>query len=60
MKVKTKRLAGKAKRVYRRKCGVCGFVHEQSKMIRTDLSPNGWICRHCWQENNDPEWEEEV
>lgn len=38
MKVKTKRLAGKAKRVYRRKCGVCGFVHEQSKMIRTDLS----------------------
>ena len=32
--------------------------HEQSKMIRTECSPNGWICRECrWKEH--PEYEVE-
>lgn len=35
------------KRKYYRKCGVCGERHEQSEMIRTDNSPNGWICFDC-------------
>lgn len=47
------------KRNYFRKCGVCGSRHEQSEMIRTDNSPNGWICAACWNDNTDPEWEEE-
>lgn len=37
------------KRKYYRKCGVCGCRHEQSEMIRTDNSPNGWICFGCHQ-----------
>lgn len=48
------------KRKYYRKCGVCGSRHEQSEMIRTDTSPNGWICTACWNDNNDPDWEEDV
>lgn len=35
------------KRKYYRKCGVCGSRHEQSEMIRTDKSSNGWICSEC-------------
>ena len=35
------------KRKYFRKCGVCGSRHEQSDMIRTNLSPNGWIYVDC-------------
>lgn len=31
----------------KRKCGICGERHEQSEMIRTDNSPNGWICFDC-------------
>jgi predicted RNA-binding protein YlxR (DUF448 family) len=34
-------------RKYYRKCGVCGERHEQSEMIRTNNSPNGWICFDC-------------
>ena len=37
----------KKKRKYYRKCGICGERHEQSEMIRTDNSPNGWICFDC-------------
>ena len=36
------------KRKYFRKCGLCGERHEQSEMIRTYESPNGWICRDCY------------
>ena len=46
------------KRKYYRKCGVCGFRHEQSEMIRTNNSPNGWICIGCLIDNDDPDWEE--
>lgn len=35
------------KRKYYRKCGVCGERHEQSEMIRTYESPNGWSCISC-------------
>lgn len=35
------------KRKYYRKCGICGEQYEQSEMIRTDQSPNGWICIDC-------------
>ena len=38
----------KKKRKYFRKCGVCGERHEQSEMIRTDESPNGWVCQECY------------
>ena len=37
----------KKKRKYFRKCGICGERHEQSEMIRTDESPNGWMCLDC-------------
>lgn len=37
-------------RKYIRKCGVCGKRHEQSDMIRTNDSPNGWICADCHSE----------
>lgn len=37
----------KKKRKYYRRCGICGERHEQSKMIRTDDSPNGWSCFDC-------------
>ena len=39
----------KKKRKYFRKCGVCGDRYEQSEMIRTYKSPNGWICTECQQ-----------
>ncbi len=37
----------KKKRKYFRKCGICGERLEQSKMVRTDDSPNGWLCADC-------------
>ena len=48
----------KRKRKYYRKCGVCGCRHEQSEMIRTNLSPNGWICYECYRDEH-PEYEED-
>ena len=41
-------MTNKKKRKYFRKCGVCGERHEQSEMIRTDQSPNWWICFDCY------------
>lgn len=46
------------KRKYFRKCGVCGERWEQSDMIRTDNSPNGWICHECVLREH-PEYESE-
>lgn len=46
------------KRKYYRKCGICGCRHEQSEMVRTNLSPNGWLCHDCYIYEN-PECEEE-
>ena len=46
MKAKTQ----KKPRKYFRKCGICGDRHEQSEMIRTNESPNGWLCVHCHQD----------
>lgn len=40
----------KKKRKYIRKCGVCGIRFEQSEMIRTEASPNGWLCCDCEKE----------
>ena len=37
----------KKKRKYFRKCGICGERYEQSEMIRTYESPNGWMCLDC-------------
>lgn len=51
-------MANKQKRKYYRKCGVCGRRHEQSEMVRTNNSTNGWICLDCWTDNTDPDWEE--
>lgn len=36
------------KRKYFRKCGCCGERYEQSEMIRTYESPNGWYCIDCY------------
>ena len=44
---KPKVATNKKKRKYIRKCGVCGVKFEQSEMIRTDVSPNGWMCYDC-------------
>lgn len=44
---KLRRNSQPKKRKYFRKCGVCGERWEQSDMIRTDNSPNGWICHEC-------------
>lgn len=38
----------KAKRLYYRKCGHCGTRQEQSDMVRTNESPNGWLCKDCY------------
>lgn len=48
-------MKNKKKRKYYRKCGICGFVHEQSDMIRTDLSPNGWMCHNCYLDEHPEE-----
>lgn len=45
-------------RQYFRKCGCCGCRHEQSELIRTNNSPNGWICLECFNTYNDPDYEE--
>ena len=37
----------KKKRKYNRKCGICGERHEQSEMVRTNQSLNGWLCVEC-------------
>ena len=42
-------MTAKKKRKYYRKCGVCGERQGQSEMIRTDESPNGWICEECYR-----------
>ena len=46
----------KIKRKYFRKCGCCGDRHEQSDMIRTYQSPNGWLCQECYRKQH-PEFE---
>lgn len=38
------------KRKYFRKCGVCGKRQEQSDMVRTNKSDNGWMCEDCWDD----------
>lgn len=43
----------KKTRKYFRKCGVCGERHEQSEMLRTDFSPNGWLCIDCGLEKTE-------
>jgi predicted RNA-binding protein YlxR (DUF448 family) len=47
----------KKRRKYYRKCGVCGERYEQSKMLRTINSPNGWLCFDCYFAKH-PEYEE--
>jgi len=47
----------KKKRKYYRKCGVCGERYEQSEMIRTNNSPNGWLCFDCHNAKH-PEYED--
>lgn len=39
-------------RKYYRKCGVCGDRHEQSEMIRTNDSENGWMCDICYSDTH--------
>lgn len=55
---KIRRNSQPKKRRYFRKCGVCGERWEQSDMIRTDNSPNGWICHECVLREH-PEYESE-
>ena len=45
----------KGHRRYIRKCGICGARGEQSNMVRTSISPNGWLCQECFDEAKD--WE---
>jgi len=47
----------KKKRKYYRKCGICGERFEQSEMIRTNSSPNGWFCWDC-HNLADPEYDD--
>ena len=47
----------KKKRKYYRKCGICGERYEQSEMLRTNDSPNGWLCWDC-HNIVDPEYED--
>ena len=35
------------RRVYIRKCGFCEKRDNQSHLLRTDISPNGWSCHDC-------------
>lgn len=39
------------KRKYYRECPYCGKRSEQSKMIRTNESSTGWVCKDCYDEN---------
>lgn len=52
-----KPITDKKKRKYYRKCGVCGERYEQGDMIRTNNSPNGWICFDCNNAEH-PEYED--
>ena len=45
------------KRNYYRKCGWCSERHEQGNMVRTDKSPNGWLCFDCYFAKH-PEYED--
>lgn len=46
------------KRKYIRKCGHCGERYEQSDMIRTDESPNGWLCENCYECTQDVDYDD--
>ena len=49
------------KRKYYRKCGDCGKRFEQSLMIRTKRSINGWLCTDCYVDRQiaeHPEYDE--
>ena len=37
------------KRKYYRHCGMCNSKFEQSEGMRTNYSPNGWLCSDCKQ-----------
>lgn len=43
----------KKRRKYFRKCGICGERYEQSEMLRTNFSPNGWLCTDCGLEKTE-------
>lgn len=47
------------KRKYFRKCGICGERNEQKEMIRSNESPNGWICFDCYKDEHPEEEIEE-
>lgn len=47
---------GRKARKYIRKCGICGERHDQSDMIRSNDSPNGWMCVACHM-NLHPEYD---
>ena len=47
----------KKKRKYYRKCGICGERYEQSDMVRTNQSSNGWLCLDCHNIEH-PEYED--
>lgn len=55
--IKAKHKDNKKKRKYYRKCGICGDRYEQSEMLRTNDSPNGWLCWDC-RNIVDPEYED--
>lgn len=48
----------KPKRKYYRVCGICEEKDEQTQMIRTEASPNGWLCFECYHKEH-PEYSEE-
>ena len=37
----------KKNRKYYRHCGMCDEKFEQSEGLRTNYSPNGWLCPDC-------------
>ena len=37
------------KKKYFRRCGCCGDKIEQSGIIRNERSPNGWLCKDCYE-----------
>ena len=51
-------MAKSKKRKYYRTCPYCGKKLEQSQMIRTNESPTGWICKHCFDKENFYDWDE--
>lgn len=55
--LKNRTKQNKKKRKYYRKCGICGERLEQSEMIRTNDSPNGWLCFDCYNAKH-PEYED--